>query len=43
MFQPIADFYRFATIALCISVPLALWKVVDIIIWIARNVRVVIG
>jgi hypothetical protein len=43
MFQTIADFIRFASVALLICVPLAIWKLVDIVIWIVSHVRIHVG
>lgn len=34
---------KVAMIALCLSVPLAIWKLVEINIWIYRHIHVVIN
>lgn len=38
--QALESLFRAAAIALCISVPLAIWKAVDIAIWLFTHVRI---
>ena len=40
MFDGIGTFISAMMIALCISVPLGLWKLVEIIIWITKHVKI---
>jgi hypothetical protein len=43
---PIPDLtplFKMAAWALCISIPLALWKLVDIAIWLWAHVHIAIG
>jgi Gpi18-like mannosyltransferase len=39
-FDGLADAMRTGAIALCIAVPLALWKLVDIIWWACHHIHV---
>lgn len=38
--KALGDFIKFLMVACCISVPFGLWKLIEIIIWIFRNVSV---
>ena len=41
--RAIGDFIAFSIIVMILSVPLAIWKLVEIIIWLIKNVRVSVG
>lgn len=41
-FRGLSEAIAFGFILLIVSVPLALWKLVDIVIWIYNNVSIVI-
>jgi hypothetical protein len=42
-FSAVEAFGKFLLRVVCISVPLALWKLVDIIIWIIKNINITLG
>jgi hypothetical protein len=42
-FTAVEAFGKFLVTTFCISVPLALWKLVDIIIWIIKNISITLG
>jgi len=37
-FEILFGWFRFLTIFACVSIPLAIWKLVDIIIWIIGKI-----
>jgi hypothetical protein len=42
-FPDLTLLFRIVIISLCISVPLAIWKLVDIAIWLWARVHITIG
>ena len=38
--EVLEKFYKFITITCFISVPLAIWKIIDIIIWLIQHFRI---
>lgn len=40
MFDGLEKLYRLAFLLLFLAVPLAIWKVVDIIIWVVKHLKV---
>jgi hypothetical protein len=42
-FRGLDRFLKLATILLLIFIPLGMWKLVDIIIWLYKNVSITIG
>lgn len=43
MFNGLGTFLNTVLVIIAISVPLAIWKLIDIIIWIFNNVKIQVG
>lgn len=43
MFRELEKLFQAVYIMLLISVPLAIWKLVDIVIWLYNNVKITVG
>lgn len=40
MAEALEEIYKFITITCLISIPLAIWKIIDIIVWIIQHLRI---